>query len=228
MKFLRSGNLVYIAIRKNASTFYTNFFQGQMGWKEDSFSNVDWDRDVIFSHISDPIARHIKGIAEIIDQSQFFKDLFNDPKFCNILGFSIADSHYVPIYTTLGPYVNKIDWILLDSPIRSEELTSKFLFKYNIPNELTYEQFRYRHSKSAEHKEIKEKIKYLIDFHKNNDTLNLLFNQDKILYKSVTEKFEKFINDSTKKYGSFILNPADSKDVWKNINWDEMSWLRNE
>lgn len=228
MKCLKSGNLVYIAIRKNASTFYTNFFKLQLGWKEIYFSDIIWGEDVVFSHISDPMIRHIKGIAESISQFKIIRDIFNDPKFCQILGYGIFDPHCVPICSTLGENVKYIDWILLDSKVPSEDLTAKFLSKYNIKTDLTYEVFKFRNTSVDRDKEVRLKIKSLVELYKDNDTLNLLYEQDNVLYRNVKQKFENFVNVSTKKYGSFILNPTDSKNIWRQIKWDEISWLRNE
>lgn len=228
MKFFKCDKLVYIAIRKNASSFYTNYFQLQLGWKEISLQEVDWENDIVFSHISDPMERHIKGISEAISQFQLIRDLFNDSKFCSILGHSVLDSHCVPICLTLGKHIEQIDWILLDSKVPSETLTNKFLLKYNIDNSLTYEPFKFRNSKSQTDSKVRSKIKTLIDLNQNNDTLNLLYEQDKILYSNVKSKFDKFISDSIVKYSSFILDPKDSKNAWSNITWDEISWLRNE
>jgi hypothetical protein len=228
MKCLRSENLVYIAIRKNASTFYTNFFQLQLGWEEISLKDIKWGENVVFSHISNPMDRHVKGIAESIAQHDLIRDIFNDPKFCQILGYSIVDPHCVPICSTLGENVKYIDWILLDSPTPSENLTAKFLSKYNVKNELTYEEFKFRNTSIDRDKEVRSKIKNLMELHKDNDTLNLLYEQDKILYNYVKQKFEEFVNISIKKYGSFILDPKDSKDIWRQISWDEISWLRHE
>ena len=151
-----------------------------------------------------------------------------DPEMFNILGFSIVDPHCVPIYSALGDNTKKVDWILLDHAVASEYLTNKFLLKYNLKTDLTYEAFRYRNSNEHSTKDMRVKIESLIDLCNNNDTLNLFYNQDKLLYNKVTEKFEKFIGDATVKYGSLILNPKDSKDAWSQISWDSISWLRNE
>ena len=230
MKFLVFEDFCYIAIRKNASQFFTNYFEKELGWKEVTIHDIDWGHTKVFSHISDPLKRHIKGIAQAIDNDEIIRGIFNHPTYRSIFGHSILDEHCVPLYLTLGKNVEKIDWILLDSIIPSEILTNKFLSKYNIKNSITKlpSYATIRNSGENRTRATRSIIESLIDQHSQRDMLNLVYEQDKQLYYKVNFHFKNFVESSITKFNLPIQDIINNTDIWNSIHWDEISWLQNE
>ena len=230
MEFFRYKNLVYIAILKNASRFYINFFKLQLGWKNINIEDIDWDHDIVFAHISNPIERHIKGIVQATKpKSSIIKKLIDHPEFEELLGYSILDAHSMPVCIVLGHHAEKIDWIPIDEDLPSEYFTVKFLEYYDILVDPPDEPNRFRNSSNQFEKDIRNKIKNIIEKNKENPTLNLFYKQDVLLYNKVKSKYMKFRNDAIKKYNVPIYNYENSKFVWKKLNWKkDISWLRDE
>lgn len=230
MEFLRYKNLVYIAILKNASRFYINFFKLQLGWENINIEDIDWDRDVVFAHISNPMDRHVKGIVQVAQPFvSIIRRLINSDEFSEILGFSIVDAHSMPVCIMLGHHAEKIDWIPLDEEIPSEYLTVKFLEQYNIIVDPPVESNRFRNSHAVADKVLRNKVRQIIEKHKENPTLDLFYKQDILLYNKVKSKYMKFRDDTIKKYNVPIMDYEKSKATWKKLNWkNDISWLRDE
>ena len=230
MEFLRRGNLVYIAILKNASRFYLNFFKLQLGWENINIEDINWDDDTVFAHMSNPMDRHVKGIVQAAKPYvSIIRKLIDNDEFSEILGYSIVDVHSMPLCITLGHYAQKIDWIPLDEEIQSEYLTVKFLEYHNIIVEPPVEPQRFRNSNAVADKLLRNKIRQLIEKNKENTTLDFFYKQDILLYNKVKSQYMKFRDDVIKKYNVPIMDYENSKKVWKELNWKkDISWLRHE
>ncbi len=230
MEFLRHDNLVYIATLKNASRFYINFFKLQLGWENINIEDIDWDRNIVFAHISDPMERHVKGIVQASKPyASLIKKLIDHPELSDILGYSIVDAHSMPLCITLGHHAEKIEWIPLDEGIQSEYLTIKFLEQHNIIVEPPTEPERFRNSHFLVDKSLRNKVRNIIEQNKENPTLDLFYKQDILLYNKVKSKYAKFKDDTIKKYNVPLYEYDKCKNVWNKLSWNkDISWLRNE
>jgi hypothetical protein len=126
------NNLVYVRIRKNASTFYTNLFvsNGRTGIQ---FKDINWNIHHVFGFIQDPIVRYCKGLTE---------DLFKDSlefaeKVTSILtktpiNSAVLTYHTIPISLMVGDRMYEMTWITLDSDISSKQQLDKFCSQHNV------------------------------------------------------------------------------------------------
>ena len=61
----RYKNYVYLRNLKCASGFFVANFK-KFGWTQILFQDIDWETDVVFSHILNPIERRHKSIREVL------------------------------------------------------------------------------------------------------------------------------------------------------------------
>jgi hypothetical protein len=182
---------VYIPTFKNASSTYSQFFS-QLGWSNWSIDYLDWDGDIIFSHISDPYERHIKGIVEYLRKTGLM-EYIDDPKFLKLVSAGFFDHHTYPLHMMLGEKMSKIFWIPIDHPkISGDQLTCMFLKKFDIvidPNHITKV-----HQADKKILEIRKTIKAQCE--QNNyrgDNQMFALNFDNMVYQETLSKFNNWV-----------------------------------
>jgi hypothetical protein len=197
---LRKDNVVYLVTLKCASTFYRKLLANN-GWQPTQFSSIDWQQDHVFSFIMEPWARRAKGIAE--DLLTYYSV---EQYLLNNLGKRFWDDHLtfgphsMPITLTWSGYVDKIDWIPLDSTVESNVLLDKLLELHGIT--LDYSSANSPHRSDQYKQEVFERISMFTE--SGSNCLQLMLAGDLDLYRTVLQR----------------MNP-------KGETWAEISWLRS-
>lgn len=193
----RKGPLVYLRTLKCASTYYSEEFK-RNGWIQESFEDINWEKDHVFSFIMDPLDRRIKGLAEFITMYPKTECLLDQP---SIFWQKLAclDLHSVPYHLTYHGYVRKIDWIPIDNPnYTSEELVIKLCRYHNIDLRLSEQK---KHVADEKKKSICQTISALTG--NGSGELYLSLELDQYLYHEVTLKVD-----------------------YQKDTWDLITWLR--
>jgi hypothetical protein len=132
------SKLVYFVHSKCANTFYKQLFL-KLGWKECTTSEIDWDYNIVFSYIRDPLEKHRIGIIEWFyyeDKIDILKNNADDLDFFTMLSkISFLDCHSMSIYEYLGDNSALVKWIPIDqSTINHKQLTIELLEQYSQIN----------------------------------------------------------------------------------------------
>lgn len=188
---LSQGPVVYLRTLKCASTFFHHNFQA-WGWEEISYQDIDWDNQLVFSHILEPVARRHKGIAEFIDMTGTKDLLFNDSRFQRFVAHApLLDVHSASYHDYYGQGAWLIDWILLTSdPLSNIRLTERFL-KYALNQQQFPWDFSWQHVSTPDKKQIEKKVIDLWQTDRAGGTeyVDFYLERDLVLYQTVTEKF---------------------------------------
>lgn len=202
MKTYRLGELVYLPVAKNASTYYSDVF-GKSGWTEDDSANINFDQDHVFSHIQHPDIRHIKGTIEALHQNHLFY-LLDSPGFAKLLAVAVLDLHSYPLVTSLGEdWCYKIDWIPLDlSGPTANELTSRLLNSHGIC--IDFDKFTVYNQADESTRKARDKLLTLVMTVPFCQTLCAWHDRDIVLYNNVISNIKTNLN-----------------------TWSEISWLSN-
>jgi len=114
-KCLISGNLVYVANLKCASTFFYHNFR-RAGWSEIEFPDVRVNQHQIFGHLLDPWLRRAKGHAEFLYMNFMCREFQQDPRIQKLaLNTLMGDYHSASYCSYLGDKIWCIDWIPLNA-----------------------------------------------------------------------------------------------------------------
>ena len=121
--YLRDPNsrLTYWVHSKCACSFYKKIF-ALLGWEEVVTNDIDWDNDIVFSYIRDPLIKHRVGIIEWFyfnNCESILKDnADNDQFFLMLSQAAYLDFHSMSILEHLGKEASsKITWIPIDTEI---------------------------------------------------------------------------------------------------------------
>jgi hypothetical protein len=202
---------VYIRVPKNGSTTFRTLCE-RAGWKEFNLfdNNINLSQCVLWGHITEPEARHTKGLSTHLTDNPDFLERFmgNDPLFERMLVTGVFDAHTYSLHMTLGPLISlPIHWIPLDATITKwnpypqapevldgNALTNDFFREQGIDLHVTKKDIFYVNREK--HKEVREKINYLKKlYHEPYQQLVKHFLEpDQILYTKVLKHF-------TEKYG---------------------------
>jgi hypothetical protein len=130
-----TANLVYFIHNKCASTLYDQLFI-KLNWAPTNTQKINWDQDIVFSHIKDPLVKHRKGIVEGV--STVFQGigeaLVNIPNGIKFLANIISvEPHSYTIYRLLGLNALKVHWIPLDIGIDHKHYTFEFIEENDKP-----------------------------------------------------------------------------------------------
>lgn len=186
------NNLVYARTLKAGSEFfYKNFIQ-TMGWRPWKLSDVNWEHDIVFSYIMDPIQRRHKGVSEVIIQLDARELMLkNKSNFHNIVKqIPFIDSHSASLHNIYGNKVNKINWLLMtnDHQVAIAE-TERFLQQHGYTMPITWD-VNYTHATGAYMSEIFVKVKSLWENDPSyDDSVRHYFAQDIELYNKVKEEY---------------------------------------
>ena len=127
-QILKQKNLVYLAVYKCASTYYTGVL-AQNNWKNIKPSDIDWEKDTVFGFIQDPLERYIKGLAEDVHNNLTQWTIDNLPLFKDGV---ILTEHTWPVQLIIGEHADQVHWLRLTSNVQKNNLLlEKFLLEYN-------------------------------------------------------------------------------------------------
>ena len=111
------GNNVYIRIPKNGISTFSKFLNNH-GYEEVNLFDIDVDFKKInlWGHITDPLVRHTKGVAEYLSLNPDVD--YTNPVIGRMLISGMFDCHTYTIHMMLGHLINyPINWIPLDEKI---------------------------------------------------------------------------------------------------------------
>jgi hypothetical protein len=128
----------YLEVHKNASQTHGKLLSDH-GWqRRDVFAkDLDLKNMVLWGHISDPEARHTKGIVQYLIKKPDIN--YHDPSIAKLLVTGVFDTHTYSISMMLGPFWSyPIHWIPLDFTFTDHTTqTFEHLRKKYSSNELT-------------------------------------------------------------------------------------------
>lgn len=78
MRAYQHQNLVYIPVYKNAATSHERLFGHKLNWKIILSENIDWHNSKVFSYISSPYHRHLRGTLEFLMKYNL-ESIIDDP-----------------------------------------------------------------------------------------------------------------------------------------------------
>jgi hypothetical protein len=139
-----SKNLFWYRNLKAASTTYHMLFE-KLGWHMCTHANVDWQNDLVFGHIIDPLTRFRKGLTESFFYRQDYKTLRDKFDFTNqaelmqfVANLRNIDPHCMSLEHILGSFAQKIYWIPTDCDLDHKAHTLKLLdfFDQAIPENI--------------------------------------------------------------------------------------------
>ena len=138
------SKLVYWVHSKCACSFYKKIF-AKLNWTETTTTDIDWENDVVFSHIRDPLVKHRIGIIEWFYQNnseKLLKDNFDNNQFFLLLSqATYLDIHSMSIFDHLGKEKSsKIKWIPLDTNVNHVKETVELIEQYATIADNTKEQ----------------------------------------------------------------------------------------
>ena len=108
------GELTYVRVLKNASSFFYNNLVGQYKWQEIDAKAIDWSHSRVFGHIQDPVERRHKGILEHLLVNDCLDLLEHDAQFRRMIKHvPTFDEHNASLYEMFGQTMWAIDWIPL-------------------------------------------------------------------------------------------------------------------
>ena len=195
--FYRKNQLVYTSVLKCASTLYNNVVLHN-NWTEIQMHDINWQHDHVFGFIMNPIVRYIKGLSEDVFDPTTSRSINNLPVHNDCITFTF---HSLPISLVLKDRMHLIDWIPLDTEIKSETLFQILLKKYNI--DLVWPVHVNKHESTDEKTKIYNTIKNIINI--DNYVVQRGLEVDINFYRTVISKINI--------YGK---------------TWDEISWMLNK
>ena len=118
MQGLIYKNFIYLPIFKNGSTTFIDFLTGH-GWERVEL--LDFNRNLsqykLWGHITDPNARHTRGIEEFLRVNNR-SDAISDPLIQKICASTMLDMHTCSIWISIREIAQyPIHWIPLDAKI---------------------------------------------------------------------------------------------------------------
>lgn len=153
-------NVVFVRNNKCASTFYSNIFTAN-GWVTENLSTVDWSHDRVFSVISDPYVRYVKGLVQDLCDRGLERVTLSmmGRTFWHSLPW-IGD-HSMPVSVKFDGYCDRIDWIPIDAKRLGEEIITDLLRSHDVTVDWSIPVFR------NESDDYKKKL-----FHEVSDRVN--------------------------------------------------------
>jgi len=111
----RWQHLVYVRTLKCGSEFFYRSFTQTAGWQPMRFQDIDWQKDLAFSYVMDPIKRRHKGICEHLIGTGIVDAYMRDDALAAALAkVPCMDEHSASLHALYGQRVHDIHWLLLD------------------------------------------------------------------------------------------------------------------
>jgi hypothetical protein len=128
----RSGSMVYFVNCKCASSLYKTLIS-KLEWIKTNTQQIDWDNDIVISHIRHPLIKHRKGIVEAM--FGVFKPMLpyiNTPDGIKFLSsiLTLDDVHSYTIRQLLSNNACKVLWIPIDTDLDHKQYTISMFEKY--------------------------------------------------------------------------------------------------
>jgi hypothetical protein len=186
MKAYRFNKLVYIPVYKNASSTYEEVFDKMLNWETMLTDDIDWEQDIVFSYISNPYHRHLRGTLQFLIIADLISVL-DDPKLGMLLSSGYLDNHSYPITLMFGHNAQKIIWLPIDHPeMSSAKITCSFLQRHGIL--LAEDQIPHLHQSSPDKLLLLDRIKKIAESNDyTNNGLYFILDQDMQLYTSALQ-----------------------------------------
>jgi hypothetical protein len=137
------AGVFYVRNLKAASSTYVHWLES-LGWQPcDLGSCIDWEKDIVFGHILDPLKRYRKGLAMAFHYRADLKKLLSVLDWKNdncwldfIANLKYIDRHTLTLQLSLKDKAKQIYWIPIDIDIDHKSHTLEFLKLYNaLPQE---------------------------------------------------------------------------------------------
>jgi hypothetical protein len=192
MKAYRYKQLVYIPIYKNAATSHEVLFGKILNWETILTEHIDWSNNLVFSHISHPYHRHLRGTVEFLLKNNL-TSVIGDPIFEKFLISGYFDQHTYPLTYMFGDKVNQINWLPIDHPTQfSNFITCAFLKKHGV--DIDQDQIPHFNISDTSKKELLNRIKQIAESNDyTNHGLYFLLDDDLCLYNRVLNNIQYFI-----------------------------------
>lgn len=190
---LSCGPVVYLRTLKCGSTFFYNNLV-DWGWEEINFKDINWQTQIVFSHVMEPLRRRHKAIAEYIFMTGTWDLLRDDPKFQQFVQrVPLLDAHSVSYHDYYGQLSWLIDWIpLSEDHAENTELTQRLL-NYGAGMRTFNWNLDHAHPGHSIKKEIENKLIELWSQPQNQprEYVDFYLERDQLLYQTVMQKFNK-------------------------------------
>lgn len=186
-----NSKLVYFVHSKCAGSFYKQLMN-ELNWQQITSVDVDWNSDIVFSHIRDPLKKHRIGIVEWFyfnNVSETLKNNATDMNFFQMLShIAYLDHHSLSIYEHLGDNSRRVNWIPIDQPgVHHEKQTIEFIEQHSQINSNIKNWFLSLPPKHVSDGFKKKCYNILMDLPADPLILKSL-EYDRCLYDSVTKK----------------------------------------
>jgi len=205
----RYKNIVYLRTLKCASTFFYWNFVKNLEWEETAWSDIDWARDHVFSHILEPVQRRHKAVAERLAMHGLCEQYLQDENLQQCLEHSlILDQHSESYSTRYGTACTRIDWIPLQPSHQLNVQLTEALLAHNSVTGVAWDQ-SFAHTGEDNKKQVEQQLAKI---------WNQALYQGRLL-----EWQENHLQADLELYA----------DIVKCVNlqghtWAEISWLRNK
>ena len=135
------SSLVYFVHSKCACTFYKRLFV-KLNWQVCTVNDIDWDSNLIFSYIRNPLIKQRVGIIEWFyfnNCEYLLEQNYEDNNFFKLLSeIAYIDHHSLSIYEHLGNKSQLVHWIPMDQPnIDHKQKTVDLIKQYSTIDEKT-------------------------------------------------------------------------------------------
>jgi len=185
------SKLVYFVHSKCACTFYKQLFQ-KLGWQEITTNEIDWDTDIVFSYIKDPLKKHRGGIIQWFyhnDKIEILKNNENSRDFFIMLSrIAYLDHHSLSIHEHLAENSKLVNWIPIDCPlIDHKQRTIELLEQYSTIDSDTKTWFEKLTPKNVSSGSKKKYIDTLMEL-PVDPLITKSIEHDRFLYDKVTKK----------------------------------------
>lgn len=138
-----TNNLVWYRNTKAASSTYQWLFS-ELGWTDCETETIDWNKDIVFGHIRDPLTRYRKGLVQFFSTAMPFNqegqpavkitDILNHPDYLVfVTRLRNIDRHCMTLEYMLGPLAKKVYWIPMDTEFDHKTHTLDLLQFFGEP-----------------------------------------------------------------------------------------------
>ena len=192
MRAYRYQNLIYIPIYKNAASSHEKFFGQILNWEVILSENIDWNNDKVFSHISNPYHRHLRGTAEFLFKFNL-ESIVDEPRLEPIVSSAYFDQHCYPLHMMFGEKIKKITWLPIDHPqIPSNVITGTFLKNQGLHIDKSH--IPYLNKSNDKKLQMLDRLKQIGEKNNyKNEGLYFILDDDEILYWQVIRSVDQWI-----------------------------------
>jgi len=181
---LRHKNIVYISTWKCAGTFFTKFFK-KNGWELIEQSLIK-KSDIIFTFIIEPGLKRIKGITELLRDSNIRSDIGSKEFKRFIKHIVIGDYHTIPYHLQYQFFNKRVIFLPLQDWKLSPFKILKEFFKVHLPDQ-HIDKYDKNIPPNAGHQHEYKDVSKLLD-HKLS---NFILYKDFVIYNTMIRKLNR-------------------------------------